>query len=114
MTSKLLTDKMNGEALCGKTPEYTKLTEDGKLKTGSEIAINKSTKYVVVVNGDVDCDGKVSFLGDVVMANNCRIGQIKLTTVQQLAADINNSGKIEFISDIVAINNYRLGIIKSL
>ena len=114
MTTELLTDSMNKEALCGKTPEYTKLTEDGKLRTGSEITINGQTKYIVVVNGDVDGDGKVTFLGDIVKANDYRIGIGELTTIQMLAGDINNNGKIEFISDIVAMNDYRLGIINSL
>ena len=114
MTKEGLTDKMNGEALCGKTPEYTKLTEDGKLKTGSEIAINGSTKYVIVVNGDVNCDGKIDFLGDIILANDYRIGIGTLSTIQRLAADINNDGKVDFISDILAINDYRIGITKSL
>lgn len=114
MTTELLTDSMNKEALCGKTPEYINLTEDGKLRNGSEITINGKTKYIVVVNGDVDGDGRVTFLGDIVKANDYRIGIGELTTIQMLAADINNNGKIEFISDIVAMNDYRLGIINSL
>lgn len=110
-----LTDKMDKAALCGKTPEFTNLTEDKQLKTGSEIVIDGDTKYVIIVNGDVNCDGKVTFLGDIVMTNNYRIGINKnLNTIQLLAADINNSGNIEFIPDIVAMNNYRLGKINSL
>ena len=72
------------------------------------------SKKVIIVNGDVNCDGKVTFIGDVIMANNSRIGQVSLSTIQQLAADINNNGEIDFIPDIVAINNYRLGMIKAL
>lgn len=115
MTSETVTGKMNKAALNGKTPEFTNLTEDKKLKTGSEISIDGDTKYVVIVNGDVNCDGKVTFLGDIVMTNNYRIGVNKnLNTMQLLAADINSSGNIEFIPDIVAMNNYRLGKINSL
>lgn len=114
MTKELLTDKMNKTALCNVTPEYKNLTEDGKLKTGSEILLNGETKYIIAVKGDVNGDGKVTFLEDVVMANNYRIGIISLSTVQKLASDINNNSAIDFIQDIVAINNYRLGIIKEL
>lgn len=113
-TKELLTDKMNKTALCGVTPEYKNLTEDGKLKTGTEILLNGETKYIIAVKGDVNGDGKVTFLEDVVMANNYRIGIISLSTVQKLASDINNNSTIDFIQDIVAINNYRLGIIKEL
>ena len=114
MTIDNLASKMDKNALCDATPKYTKLTSDNKLRTSSEITINGETKYVIIVNGDVNGDGKVTFIEDVIMANNYRIGQIKLSTVQMLAADVNNSGEIEFIPDIVAINNFRLGIIKSL
>ena len=101
--------------LLGKTPVFTKLTSDNKLKTGSEITLEGKTKYVVIVNGDVNCDGKVDFLNDIVMINNYRLGRINnLSEIQILAGDINNSGTIDFIPDIVAMNNYRLGRINSL
>lgn len=114
-TTEMLTAKMDEKSLCEKTPEYTNLTSDNKLKTGTEIKIEGKTQYIVIVKGDVNCDGKVDFLGDIVMLNNYRIGLNKnLSTIQKLAGDINGSGKIEFIPDIVAINNFRLGKIKSL
>lgn len=114
-TTDMLTAKMDEKALLDKKPEYTNLTSDKTLKTGTEIKVDGKTQYIVVVKGDVNCDGKVDFLGDIVMLNNYRIGLNKsLSTIQILAGDINNSGEIEFIPDIVAMNNYRLGKIKSL
>lgn len=114
-TTAMLTAKMNKDALLGKTPEYKNLTASKGLKTGSEITIDGSTKYIIIVNGDVNCDGKVDFLGDIVMINNYRIGvNQSLREIQILAGDINNSGSIDFIPDIVAMNNYRLGRINVL
>ena len=114
-TVDLLRSKINTEKLLGVTPTFTKLTSENKLKTGSEIQLNGVTKYTVIVNGDVNCDGKVDFINDIVMINNYRTGKINnLPEIQILAGDINNSGTIEFISDIVSMNNYRLGNINVL
>lgn len=114
-TIENLNNKMNKDALLGYEVKYEKLTSDNKLRTGSEIVVDGDTKYVVIVNGDVNCDGEVDFLNDIVLINNYRIGVTKnLSDIQILAGDINNSGSIEFIPDIVAMNNYRLGRIKAL
>lgn len=114
-TTSKLNEKIDKESLLGYEVKYEKLTSDNKLRTGSEIIIDGETKYVVIVNGDVNCDGEVDFLNDIVLINNYRIGVTKnLSDIQVLAGDINNSGSIEFIPDIVAMNNYRLGIIKAL
>ena len=114
-TIENLNNKMNKDALLGYEVKYEKLTSDNKLRTGSEIVVDGDTKYVVIVNGDVNCDGEVDFLNDIVLINNYRIGVTKnLSDIQILAGDINNSGSIEFIPDMVAMNNYRLGRIKAL
>ena len=115
MTKELLTDKMNKTALCGVTPEYKNLTEDGKLKTGTEILLNGETKYIVAVKGDINGDGKAGdFIEDIIALNRYRINGTGLTTAQIIAGDINNDGSIDFIDDIMQINRYRIGIISIL
>ena len=108
MTAEILTSKMNKEALCGKTPEYIKLTQDGDLRTTSEITIEGKTKYIIVVRGDINCDGKVTFT-DIIKTNGVRISRAEdsLLKAQLLAVDINNTGKIEF-RDIISINAIRI------
>ena len=112
MTAENITNKMDKDALCEATPEYTKLTSDNKLRTGSEITINDETKYVIVVNGDTNCDGKVSPI-DVTTANSIRLNKVKANIIQQLAADFDLDGVIKPI-DITMINSYRLGKIKGI
>ena len=112
MTVEMLKDYINEAALYGKTPEFTKLTEDEKLRTGSEISLNGSLKYIVVVEGDINCDGKVTF-DDIIKTNAVRIssGENNITKAQLLAADIDNTAKIEF-KDIISINAIRINSMK--
>lgn len=108
MTAEILTSKMNQEALCGTTPEYINLTDNKDLKTGSKITINGKIKYIIAVNGDVNCDGRVTFI-DIIKANGIRISNREdtLPREQLLAADINNTNRIEF-RDIISINAIRI------
>jgi hypothetical protein len=73
-----------------------------------------TNEYTVIVNGDINGDGKVTFLEDIVRINNYRIGVARLSTIEILAGDINSNGTIDFIQAIIAMNNYRLGILNSL
>lgn len=111
-TSTMLTEKMDKDALLGKTPVYENLTSSNGLKTGSEIKIDGDTKYIVIVNGDVNCDGEVTPI-DITMANSIRLSKANVDDVQILAADYDTSGNVEAI-DITMINSYRLGKIKGI
>ena len=98
---------MNNEALGDSVPQYKNLTEDGRLKTESEITLDDNSKYIVVVIGDVNCDGEVSPI-DVTIANSIRLGKATVSDVQMLAADFDSENSIKPI-DITMINSYRLG-----
>ena len=115
MTQEELNSLMDSAALQGINPTYKNLTEDSKLKTGTEIQLKDETKYIVVVNGDVNGDGIVGdFIEDILALNRYRIKGTGLTTAQVLAGDVNNDGKIDFIDDIIQINRYRIGIVSTL
>lgn len=102
-----LTEQMDKTALGDKVPEYKNLTDDGRLKTGSEITLDGNTQYIVVVIGDVNCDGDVSPI-DVTMANSIRLGKATASDIQILAADFDSDNSVKPI-DITMINSYRLG-----
>ena len=112
MTIEDITNKMDKDALCGVVPEYKNLIEENELKTGSEITLDGDTKYIVVVNGDVNCDGKVAPI-DVTLANRIRLNKVSSSTIQRLAADFDLDGIVKAI-DITMINRYRLGKIKGI
>ena len=102
-----LTEQMDKTALKDKMPEYKNLTENGKLKTGSEITLDGDIQYIVIVMGDINCDGEISPI-DVTMANSIRLGKATASDVQILAADFDSKDGIKPI-DITMINSYRLG-----
>lgn len=113
-TTNAMTRDMNSGKLAGQTPEYTDLTVSDGLKTGTKIKLDGETEYIVVVKGDVNCDGGVDFINDIVMLNNYRLGRASLSTIQVLAGDLNGNTSIDFLNDIVAMNNYRLNRTSSL
>ena len=101
--------------------EYTVIDKENKQKegilaTGDKITVKDTykTTYIIIVKGDVNEDGVIDFMGDVVMLNNYRLGLIKLSKEAILAGDINMDGKIDFVEDVVKINNYRISAVRSL
>ena len=84
------------------------------IKTGMKIKIVKEEEEierVMVVNGDVNEDGKVDF-SDIMTLNLHRLNKgKKLEGAQFVAADVTGDEKADF-SDIARINLFRLGKIK--
>ena len=101
--------------------EYTVIDKENKQKegilaTGDKITVKDTykTSYIIIVKGDVNGDGVIDFMGDVVMLNNYRLGLIKLSKEAIIAGDMNMDGKIDFVEDIAKINNYRINAVRSL
>ena len=82
--------------------------EEGILKTGETIRIDDVERYIIVVNGDVTCDGEVN-LDDVFKANRYRLKSLtsSIETLYRLAVDADNNNEIDIL-DIFKINRIRL------
>ena len=96
--------------------EGKKLDGNSIIGTGCKIVETKSQKeiYKISVKGDINGDGEVSFLEDVIELNRYRIKGKGLTQEQIFAGDINEDGVIDFIDDVIQINRRRIGIVKFL
>ena len=57
------------------------LTENDIVKTGAIIqSEDKEKVYIIIVKGDINGDGKVDFINDIVRLNNSRLKKITLST----------------------------------
>ena len=80
------------------------IISSGNIKTGYRFIVEGST-YTIVVQGDINQDGKVSSL-DYVKIKNHIMGTNTITnTILKMAADANNDGNIKS-TDYVRIKNY--------
>ena len=83
--------------------------ENEILKTGMRLELNLENEketYIIVVNGDLNCDGKVNIL-DMVVMNKHRLNKKILEGEYLVAGDVTGDNKIN-IRDIVKVNKYRL------
>ena len=90
--------------------DRSKLSIDNKsstnrLKTTSLIKYDGNTKFVIVVQGDVNRDGEVSF-NDVLGANSMRGAENNYLVPIRLAADLNGDRTVTF-NEVLAINAIR-------
>ena len=79
--------------------------------TGSYMDVsvnNQNQRYYLIVDGDVNSDGKLSIFDIVKINNHIVYSDKKLDGIYYLAADYNMDGKIS-IFDIVKINNVIVG-----
>ena len=79
--------------------------------TGSYMDVsvnNQNQRYYLIVDGDVNSDGKLSIFDIVKINNHIVYNDKKLDGIYYLAADYNMDGKIS-IFDIVKINNVIVG-----
>ena len=78
--------------------------------TGAKVVLKENNQdvYIVVLQGDVNCDGKITF-NDIIRTNAIRINQSEnqISKAELFAADIDNTNKIEF-RDIIKINAIRI------
>ena len=82
-----------------------------KAGTGAQVTVKetKEVVYTIVVKGDADGDGEVTFINDIMRFNRYRLkGTQTNDVVFMLAGDMDEDGKIEFLDDIAKINRYRL------
>lgn len=82
------------------------------IKTGNILKLDDGKKYILVVIGDVNNDGK-SDIKDIMIINKYRLNKIELLNELLIAGDVNNDEKCD-IKDILIINKYRLGKISTL
>ena len=90
------------------------IEENALVVTGAKVVTKEDNKeiYTVVVKGDINGDGKVTF-DDIIKTNGVRIleNEDSISKAQLMASDINDTGKIEF-RDIISINAIRISSLK--
>lgn len=89
----------------------------GYMATGDVFVLFDSTgsiadKLVVVVDGDVNGDGKVN-AADYIAQRRHILGIIKLDTPYFAAADVNGNGKVQ-ANDYIKLRKFLLGFISTL
>lgn len=81
-------------------------SDDDILKTGQTIEIkdgDKTFTYTISIKGDVDGDGNVGTIDDILIVNYI-LDKGELNFAQSLAADLNNDGIVGTIDDIIIVN----------
>ena len=104
--------KMNTSSNITLEKDAQQLSNEQKVSTGTELTIENSIKYTLVVTGDITGDGNVN-ISDLVKLNMYSIGKFNLQNEYILAADVNHDRRVN-IGDIVRLNLYSIGKISTL
>ena len=104
--------KMNTSSNMVFKKDGKQLSNKQKISTGTELTIENSIKYILVVTGDVTGDGNVN-ISDLVKLNMHSVGKFNLQNEYILAGDVNHDRNVN-IGDIVRLNLYSIGKLNSL
>ena len=104
--------KMNTSSNITLEKDAQQLSNEQKVSTGTELTIENSIKYILVVTGDVTGDGNVN-ISDLVKLNMHSVGKFNLQNEYILAGDVNHDRNVN-IGDIVRLNLYSIGKLNSL
>ena len=84
------------------------ILENEIIKTGYKMILNDNQEYIIIVRGDINCDGNVSLtdLSKLIMHYNEVKGYI-LTGYQEKGADLNMDGKVSLVdlSQLIVLYN---------
>ena len=104
--------KMNTSSNITLEKDAQQLSNEQKVSTGTELTIENSIKYTLVVTGDITGDGNVN-ISDLVKLNMYSVGKFNLQNEYLLAGDVNHDRNVN-IGDLVRLNLFSIGKINSL
>ena len=90
--------------------EDKEMDDNYNIATGDELENNNGEKFILIVRGDINQDGKFT-LSDVSLLKKCYLEIINLNDTQKLAADMNLDGEIS-LSDVSLIKKKFVGFEK--
>ena len=104
--------KMNTSSNMVFKKDGKQLSNKQKISTGTELTIENSIKYILVVTGDVTGDGNVN-ISDLVKLNMYSVGKFNLQNEYLFAGDVNHDRNVN-IGDIVRLNLFSIKKLNAL
>lgn len=95
-----------------KDSKGNELKETDVVKTGDYITINK-IDYKVVLYGDVNKDGYICDIEDIMIIENNYLGKKNVSQIEKLAGNLQNNDNTLDIEDIMKMANTYLGTLKT-
>lgn len=90
--------------------EDVELGEEDNISTGDVLEDEDGTKFILVVKGDLNCDGRLSIV-DLSIERKYLLGIIDIDEVQRLSSDMNTDEETS-LTDLSIMRKTILGIIK--